>query len=227
MQRHLKAKLLIFTTGFSTHPSSFTQHVVTKEVLISHFWDAFEEAMLRLKEFGSFENSFWDRGESTDSISLQRRAHSDFHSSNWHCSALLQTLTVHMGHTEDMKLQPLPWEFLFMMEFLSDSKIGEQGENTVLWGQLTALTTGALLLLTRHLLAVYVFRSHDLLGTKIWDKSLYQWNYKAVFQGSGTPQILKDLNVQSIFSLYQKQLEFWLKALVRANWQFSPRADTM
>lgn len=64
-------------------------------------------------------------------ISLQRGAHSDF-SSNWHCSALLQTLTVHMGHLEDVKLQPLPWEFLFMMEFLSDNKNAEQGENTVL-----------------------------------------------------------------------------------------------
>lgn len=42
------------------------------------------------------------------SISLQREVHSDL-SSNGHCSALLQaTLTVHMGHTEDVKLQPLP-----------------------------------------------------------------------------------------------------------------------
>lgn len=39
---------------------------------------------------------------------------------------------VHMGHLEDVKLQPLPWEFLFMMEFLSDNKNAEQGENTVL-----------------------------------------------------------------------------------------------
>lgn len=65
-------------------------------------------------------------------ISLQREVHSDL-SSNGHCSALLQTtLTVHMGHTEDVKLQPLLWDFLFMMEFLSDSKNAEQGENTVL-----------------------------------------------------------------------------------------------
>lgn len=38
----------------------------------------------------------------------------------------------HMGHTEDVKLQPLPWGFLFMMEFLSDSKNADQGEITAL-----------------------------------------------------------------------------------------------
>lgn len=66
MQRHRKAKLLIFTTGFFTHPSSFTQHMVTKEEFTSHFWDVFEEAMLILKEFGSSESPFWDGGERTD-----------------------------------------------------------------------------------------------------------------------------------------------------------------
>lgn len=32
--------------------------MVTKEALITHFWDVSEEAMLRLKEFGTFENLF-------------------------------------------------------------------------------------------------------------------------------------------------------------------------
>lgn len=42
--------------------ASFTQYMVTKEVLISHSSDDFEEAMFRLKESGSFEGPFWDMG---------------------------------------------------------------------------------------------------------------------------------------------------------------------
>lgn len=36
-----------------------------------------------------------------------------------------------MDHVEDVKLQPLSKEFWFIMEFLSNSKNAEQGENTV------------------------------------------------------------------------------------------------
>lgn len=63
--------------------------MVTMEVLISRFSEDFEEAMLRLKESGSFEGPFSDTGESTDPsknfISVQRTVHSDF-SRNQCCS---------------------------------------------------------------------------------------------------------------------------------------------
>lgn len=61
VEHHLNAEApqsKIFTTGFFTHPSSFTQHMVTKEEFTSHFWDVFKEAMLILKEFGSSESPF-------------------------------------------------------------------------------------------------------------------------------------------------------------------------
>lgn len=43
--------------------------MVIREVLISHFWDVFEEAMLRLKELGSFENHF-EMGKRTDATQV-------------------------------------------------------------------------------------------------------------------------------------------------------------
>lgn len=102
------------------------------------FLGCFWGSNAQIKRTWQFWEPFWDgeknRCYTSYLISLQREVHSDL-SSNGHCSALLQTtLTVHMGHTEDVKLQPLLWDFLFMMEFLSDSKNAEQGENTVLWG---------------------------------------------------------------------------------------------
>lgn len=158
-QRHLKAKRLIFTTGFSTHPSSFTQHVVTKEVLISQFWDVFEEALFRLKECQFWENILRqgrkNRPYTSYFISLQGGVHNDF-SSNWHCSALSQTYGSHR-RCEMTAITLGIFIYDGISQWQQECRAGRNYSS--LKYQLTALTTDC------------IFCSHDLLSTKIWDKN--------------------------------------------------------